>query len=183
MNILYINTMTLPSNLKLLKTEEEIEATIGRLAKEINRDYADLTPILVGVLRGTFIFMADLVRHLTIDMEIDFIELRSYGEGTESSKNVQTIKGLNTSVKERNIVIIEDIVDTGLTINSLITKLNQNNPSSIKVCALTSKPSRRVVKVDIDYLGFEVPDVFLVGYGLDFNQKYRNLPELYYLEL
>jgi hypoxanthine phosphoribosyltransferase len=175
--------MTRSSNLKLLKSAEEIENAIERLAEQINKDFKDSTPLLIGVLRGTFIFMADLVRKLTIEVEIDFIELHSYEEGTERSKHVQTIQGLNTNVKNRDIIIIEDIVDTGHTINSLVSKLKQNNPSSIKVCALTSKPSRRVVKVKIDYLGFEVPNVFLIGYGLDFNQKYRNLPELYYLEV
>ena len=172
-----------PSNLKLLKTKLEIEGAISRLADEINSDYEDSTPLLIGVLKGTFIFMADLVRKLNINLEIDFIELRSYENGTKSSKDVQTIKGLNTNVKDRDIIIVEDIVDTGLTMDSLLTKLKENSPSSIKVCALTSKPSRRVVKVPIDYLGFKVENVFLVGYGLDFNQKYRNLPELYYLEV
>lgn len=175
--------MKLPSNFKLLKSKAEIEEAINRIAKNINEDYQDSTLLLIGVLRGTFIFMADLVRKLTVDMEIDFIELHSYEEGTTSSKDVQTIKGLNTNVKDRDIIIIEDIVDTGRTMNSLIAKLEQNHPSSIKICSLTSKPSRRVVKVNIDYLGFEVPNVFLVGYGLDFNQKYRNLPELFYLEV
>jgi hypoxanthine phosphoribosyltransferase len=171
------------SNLKLLKTEQEIKKAVSRLAEQINNDYMDSVPLLIGVLKGTFIFMADLVRQLTIDVEIDFIELRSYEEGTKSSKNVQTIKGLSTNVNDRDVIIIEDIVDTGLTMDSLLTKLDQNNPSSIKVCTLTSKPARRVVKVPIDYLGFEVPNKFLVGYGLDFNQKYRNLAELYYLEV
>lgn len=171
------------SKLNLLKTKRDIEGAIRRLADQINSDYTDSTPLLIGVLKGTFIFMADLVRELTIDLEIDFIELCSYEDGTESSKNVKTIKGLNTNIKNRDIIIVEDIVDTGLTMDSLITQLEENNPSSIKVCALTSKPSRRVVDISIDYLGFEVENVFLVGYGLDFNQKYRNFPELYYLEI
>lgn len=175
--------MKASSNLNLLKTKREIEGAISRLANQINSDYRDSTPLFIGVLKGAFIFMADLVRELTIDLEIDFIELCSYENGTKSSKNVQTIKGLNTNVKDRNIIIVEDIIDTGLTMDSLLTKLEENSPSSIKVCALTSKPSRRVVKVPIDYLGFEVENVFLVGYGLDFNQKYRNLSELYYLEV
>ncbi len=169
-------------NLKILITKRQIKSKIKELAKEISRDYEGKIPLLIAVLKGSFMFLADLVRELSIDIEIEFIELSSYGKSTESSGEVRVIKWLKKEIENRDILLIEDIVDTGLTLSSLLNKIKKNSPSSLKVCCLTSKPARREIDVPIDYLGFDVPNKFIVGYGIDYNEIYRNLPEIYYLE-
>ena len=169
-------------NLKILITKRQIKNKIKKLAKEISRDYKGKVPLLIAVLKGSFMFLADLVRELSIDIEIEFIELSSYGNSTESSGEVRVIKWSKKEIENRDILLIEDIVDTGLTLSSLLNKIKKNSPSSLKVCCLTSKPARREIDVPIDYLGFEVPNKFIVGYGIDYNEIYRNLPEIYYLE-
>ena len=165
-----------------LFSPEEIGAAIGRLASEITRDYRDRRPILIGVLKGSFMFMADLVRMLDFPLDVEFIRLSSYGRGTRSSGKVNVVQGLTSSINERHVLIIEDIVDTGLTTSFLKDYLQEQNPASLKICSLTEKPSRRQVPVPIDYLGFTVPDKFLVGYGLDYDEMFRNLPYIGFLE-
>ncbi len=166
----------------VLFTRNEISGTVNRLAAEINRDYAGKELLLVGVLKGSFVFLADLIRLLDLPVEVDFIGLSSYGSGTNSSGKVRVGRGLRTQVRGRNVLVVEDIVDTGLTTGYLLDYLRKKKPASLKLCSLTEKPSRRKTPVTIDYLGFTVPDKFLVGYGLDWDQKFRNLPDLCFIE-
>jgi hypoxanthine phosphoribosyltransferase len=169
-------------NLKLLKSKKDIAAAVEQLAKKINKDYKNSVPLLIGVLKGSFIFMADLIRQLSINIDISFVELSSYENSRETSGEVKYVKRLDINLKNRDVLIVEDIIDTGITIASLLNYLEKRNPSSIRICSLTSKPSRRKKEVKIDYLGFKVPNKFIVGYGLDYKEKYRNLPEIYFLE-
>ncbi len=164
--------------LKVLITREEIKNTVAKLANEIKEDYRGKHPLLIGVLKGSFVFMADLIRQLDLPVEIDFIRLYSYGADMKSSGKVKVVQRLKTPVKGRDVLVIEDIVDTGLTISFLLNYLRRKKPASLKFCALTDKPSRRQAPVTIDYLGFTVPDKFIVGYGLDLDQKFRNLPDI-----
>jgi hypoxanthine phosphoribosyltransferase len=170
------------NDFELLITKKEIKTKINQLAKRINSDYRGKTPILISVLKGSFMFLADLLRELKIDVEIEFIELSSYGDSTESSGEVKVIKWLSKEIRQRDIILVEDIVDTGLTVSTLLERLEKHNPKSLKVCTLTSKPARREIEVPIHYLGFEVPNKFIIGYGIDYNEKYRNLSEIYYLK-
>ncbi len=166
---------------QVLFDRTEIEATVSRLAAEISSDYHDKHPVPIGVLKGAFIFLADLVRRLDFPLEVEFIRLSSYGKGKESSGKVKVVQGLGAEVKGRHLLIIEDIVDSGLTTTFLVNYLRKKKPASIRVCALTSKPSRRKLPVTIGYLGFTVPDKFLVGYGLDSNEEFRNLPDISFI--
>ena len=168
--------------LRILFNRQEIAATVSRLAAEISRDYHDKNPLLIGILKGSFMFMADLLRHLDFPLEVDFIGLASYGGGRQTSGKVKVLKGLQSPVKGREVLVIEDIIDTGLTTAFCLDYLRQKKAASLKLCALTDKPSRRQVPVTIDYLGFTVPNKFLVGYGLDLNQKFRNLPDICFIE-
>jgi len=174
--------MSFQSKPSVLISRQEIEVTVNRLAGEINNDYRDKHPVLVAVLKGSFIFLADLIRRLDLPLEIEFVRLSSYGRGKESSGKISVVQGLSTEVKGRHVLVVEDIIDTGLTTNFLLDYLRQKEPSSIKVCALTSKPSRRKFPLTIDYLGFTIPDKFLVGYGLDYDEKFRNLPDICFIE-
>ncbi|MGV9174046.1 MAG: hypoxanthine phosphoribosyltransferase [Promethearchaeia archaeon] len=169
-------------NLEPLLSEDKIKFKVKELADKIYLDYKDKNPLLLGVLQGAFIFLADLVREIDMNLEINFIEVSSYGSNTESSGHVEIEKDIEENIDGRHLIIVEDIIDTGITMDFLINYLNERNPASIKICALTSKPARRKREISIDYLGFEVPDKFLVGYGLDFNERYRNLPGIYYLK-
>ena len=166
----------------ILFTKNEIEATVSRLAAEISRDYHDKNPLLIGILKGSFLFLADLIRQLDFPLEVDFIRLASYGKGRESSGQVKVAQGIKASIQGRKVLVIEDIVDTGLTTSFLLNYLRKKNPASLKLCALTNKPSRRQIPITIDYLGLTVPNKFLVGYGLDCDEKFRNLPDIYSLE-
>ncbi len=168
--------------LRVLIGREEIAGKVAELAAQISQDYRDSNPLLLGVLKGSFIFLSDLVRALTIPVEIDFVRLASYGAGTETSGKVRVVHGLRRSIRGRHVIVVEDITDTGLTIQHLTGYLKRRHPASVKLCALFDKPQRRRVPVSIDYLGFTLPDAFVVGYGLDFNEKFRHLPELYVLE-
>ena len=168
--------------LHTLFRRDKIEATVKRLAAEIKEDYHGKYPLLVGVLKGSFMFMADLVRLLDFPLEVEFIRLASYGRGRQSSGKIKVVQGLRSEVRGREVLVVEDIVDTGLTTSFLLAHLQRKKPASLKLCALIDKPSRRQVAVSIDYLGFTVPDKFLVGYGLDWDQKFRNLPDLFILE-
>lgn len=168
--------------LRILFTRDEIEATVKRLAAEIKRDYHGKHPVLIGILKGSFMFMADLIRLLDLPLEVEFIRLSSYGRGKVSSGKIKVVPGLLPSIKDRDVLVIEDIVDTGLTIAFLLDYLQKRKPASLKLCALTDKPSRRRVPVNIDYLGLTVPDKFIVGYGLDWDEKFRYLPDICVLE-
>jgi len=168
--------------LRVLLSSEEIEARVKELATEIRGSYQDKHPLLIGVLKGSFMFMADLIRRLDFPLEVDFIRLSSYGGGTESSGRIKVGHTLRSPIKGRHVLVIEDIVDTGLTISFLLDYLRKKKPASLKLCALTDKPSRRRVPLDIDYLGFTVPDKFLVGYGLDWDEKFRYLPDICFIE-
>ena len=155
---------------------------VNRLAAEIRRDYQDKSPLLIGILKGSFVFMADLVRQLNFPLEVDFIRLSSYGRGKESSGEVRVVQGLRSPVRGRHVLVVEDIVDSGLTTSFLLDYLKGKKPASLKLCTLTEKPDRRQVPVVIDYLGLTVPDEFLIGYGLDWDEKFRNLPDICILE-
>ena len=174
------------NKLKVLITREEIERKVAALADELRRDYGDKHPILIGALKGSFVFMSDLIRKLNIPLEIDFIRLASYGAGKETSGKIKQIHGAKTPIRgklrDRHVLVIEDIVDTGLTVRFLLDYLGRRKPASLKLCTLFDKPSRRETEVPIDYVGFTVPDAFVVGYGLDFDEKFRYLPDLCVLE-
>jgi hypoxanthine phosphoribosyltransferase len=165
-----------------LFTGEQVESAVSRLAAEITVEYRDKSPVLIGILKGVFIFMADLVRRLDFPLELEFVRLSSYGRGRQTSGRVKVVQGLHCPVKDRHVLVIEDIIDTGITVAFLIDYLEKKTPASLKLCTLLDKPSRRRVPVKINYLGYTVPDEFLVGYGLDCDEQYRNLPDIYYLE-
>jgi len=156
-------------------SEKEIRARVTELAARISVDYADKEPLLVCVLKGAVFFMADLVRELTVPSELDFMAVSSYGSATDSSGVVRILKDLDANIEGRNVLIIEDIIDSGLTLSYLRKNLRSRNPASVEVCSLLTKPSRRKVDIACEYVGFEVPDKFVVGYGLDYLEKYRNL--------
>ncbi|MDI6894406.1 MAG: hypoxanthine phosphoribosyltransferase [Bacillota bacterium] len=166
----------------VLISAEEIERRVKELAEEISRDYQGKEPLLVCVLKGGVIFLADLVRHLTVPVNMDFMAVSSYGQSTITSGQVRIIKDLDTSTEGRHVLLVEDIVDTGLTLSYLCDILLARDPASLKVCTLLDKAARRRVKVPVDYVGFEVPNVFLVGYGLDYRERYRELPYIARLE-
>jgi hypoxanthine phosphoribosyltransferase len=167
--------------LSLLLSRQEIEAAVSRLAGELNRDYPGKYPILIGVLKGSFVFMAHLIQLLDFPLEIEFVRPSSYGGKTSPGK-IKLLQGFLAPITGRDVLVIEDIVDTGLTTAFLLDYLRKKRPASLKLCALTDKPSRREVPVTIDYLGLTVPDKFIVGYGLDWDEKFRNLPDIYVLE-
>jgi len=168
--------------LELLIPRGDIEHAVSRLAAEISADYRGHELVVVGILKGSFIFMADLVRQLDLPLEVDFIMVTSYGGGTESCRHVALCQELTTDVKGKDALVVEDIVDTGYTVEFVARHLRDLGATSVSVCALADKPSRREVPVDIDYVGFAVPDAFVVGYGLDFDNKFRYLPDIYALE-
>ena len=165
-------------NLKCLISREEIDTAVKRLAAEIRQDYRGKNPLVIGVLKGSFVFLADLVRAFDFAHEIEFVRLSSYGSGRTTTGQITMIHDLHVSIEGRHVLVVEDIVDTGNSIEFLMNYLSEKNPASLKLCALTDKPSRRQVDVKIDYRGFIVPNLFLVGYGLDFDEKYRNLPDI-----
>lgn len=170
------------SRLTPLMDREQISQGVDRLAAELKRDYQGQNPLLLGVLKGAFIFLSDLVRRLDFPVEVDFVQCASYGDATTTSGRVRLLRGPQCPVKGRHVLLVEDIVDTGLTTCFLLEYLNRRRPLSLKLCALFDKPERRQAPVAIDYLGFSVPNRFLVGYGLDCAQQYRNLPDLWVLE-
>ena len=175
--------MSNTTQLNVLFSRQQIGDTVTQLAADINRDYQGKRPLLVGVLKGSCILLSDLVRQLTIPVEIEFVALASYGKSTQSSGRVKVVKGLkDASVKGRDILIIEDILDTGLSLSRLLSYLKKKKPASVKICILLDKPSRRMVEVKVDYAGLVVPDRFIVGYGLDWNEQFRQLPDICVLE-
>jgi hypoxanthine phosphoribosyltransferase len=167
--------------LSLLFTREEIAATVSRLAAEIGRDYQDKHPLLIGVLKGSFMFLADLIRLLDFPLEVEFVRLSSYGGGKTPGK-IKLVQDTQTKIKDRHVLVIEDIIDTGRSAAFVLEHLKQEKPASLKLCTLTDKPSRRKVPVNIDYLGLTVPNRFIVGYGIDWDEKFRHLPEIYTME-
>jgi hypoxanthine phosphoribosyltransferase len=169
-------------NLKVLIPRQQICERIADLAQQIREDYCGKNLLLIGILKGSFVFLSDLIRVLGIPLEIDFIWISSYGSEKESSGKIKVVHDLTIPIADRDILVIEDIVDTGLSLNSLLDRLSQEKPASIRLCALLDKPSRRKTPIHIDYLGFTIPDKFVLGYGLDFDEKYRYLPDICYLE-
>jgi len=160
----------------ILLDQETIQKRVRELGAEISRDYKGKLPHLIGILKGASIFHADLVRSIDLGVSLDFIAVGSYGALTKSSGEVRILKDLDESLEDRDIILVEDILDTGLTLHYLLHNLASRGPRSIRVVALLNKPSRREIEVPVDYIGFDIPDQFVVGYGLDFSQRYRNLP-------
>ena len=168
-----------PYEIEPLIGEDEIARRVGELAREIDAFFAGTGKlVLVGLLRGSFIFIADLARRLDVPVEIDFIEASSYGNATESSREVRILKDLRGEIEGRDVLVVEDIVDTGHTLNHVLAILRTRNPARLETCALLSKPSRREVEVPVRWVGFEIPDAFVVGYGIDYAQRNRNLPHI-----
>jgi len=155
---------------------DDLQHRIEQLGKEITLDYADKDLLLVCVLKGAVFFLSDLMRHIELPCEVDFMAVASYGSATESSGVVRILKDLDMAIEDRHVLIVEDIVDSGLTLQYLMRSLEARNPASLEVCALLTKPSRRAVELPARYVGFEIPDKFAVGYGLDHAERYRNLP-------
>ncbi len=168
--------------LRLILAEKEIQKTIRRLGREISKDYEGKELFCVGVLKGALMFLSDIVRHIKAPVSYDLMAISSYGAATKSSGVVRIIKDLDVPIESKHVLVIEDIIDSGLTLNYLLNNLRTRNIASLKVCTLLDRPYRRVVDVPVDYNGFVINDDFVVGYGLDFNQKYRNLRDIYALE-
>jgi hypoxanthine phosphoribosyltransferase len=166
---------------EILLSRYEIEQRVGELAAEIAEDYQGRTPHLVGILKGAWVFMADLIRHMDIDVTVDFLGIASYGSGRHSSGEVKITKDLDVSIEGREVLIVEDILDTGRTLRYLEEVLSVHKPHNLRVVTLLDKRPRRLVPVKADYVGFEIADIFVVGYGLDFDQKYRHLPDIHVL--
>jgi hypoxanthine phosphoribosyltransferase len=174
--------MSSQPKLQVLVSRAELESTVSKLAAAVTRDYHDKSPLLLGILKGVFVFMSDLVRQLDFPLEIEFVRLSSYGSGRETSGKVKMEQGLELNIEGRHVLVVEDIIDTGITLGFLLDYLKKKKPASLKLCALLDKPARRRVPVKIDYLGLTMPDKFLVGYGLDCGEKYRNLPDICVME-
>jgi len=161
---------------EVLIEPDELQRRIGELGEEVSADYAGRDLLLVGVLKGAVFFMADLMRRLTIPCEIDFMAISSYGDSTDSSGVVRILKDLDINIEGRDVLVVEDIIDSGLTLSYLMRNLEAREPASLEVCALLTKPERREIDVPVRYVGFEIPNRFVIGYGLDFAERYRNLP-------
>ena len=161
---------------EVLCSEEQLSKKISELGAAITRDYAGKDLLLVSILKGSVMVMADLMRAVDLPLQIDFMNVSSYGAGTETTGAVKILKDLDVDIKGKHVLIVEDILDSGVTLHNLMKLLTQRNPASIEICTLFSKPSRRKVEVPVRYMGFEIPDAFIVGYGLDYDEKYRNLP-------
>ncbi len=167
---------------EVLITGEQIQQRIAELGEQISREHEGHPVVLVGVLRGAFMFLADLARHIRIPTSVDFMAISSYGSDTKTTGVVRITKDLDDSIESQYVVVVEDIVDTGLTLSYLLENLRSRNAASVRVCSLLDKPARRKVELQPDYVGFTIPDRFVVGYGLDFAQRYRELPSIYTLK-
>ena len=177
-----MSVLTGTDHIDILLSETEIKARINHLAKEITHQFKDTEKlVVVGLLRGSFIFIADLVRCMNLPLEVDFITASSYGDEMESSRQVRILKDLETTIKDRDVLVVEDIIDTGHTLYQVMDILRTRQPASLKVCTLLNKPSRREIEVDIDWVGFEIPDEFVIGYGIDYAQQGRNMPHIGYV--
>jgi hypoxanthine phosphoribosyltransferase len=163
---------------QILIDEHTLQSRIRELGVEISRDYVGRDLLLVGVLKGAVFFMADLMRELTIPCEIDFMAISSYGAGTDSSGVVRILKDLDLNISGRHVLVVEDIIDSGLTLSYLVRTLAARKPATVEICALLTKPERREVDVPVRYIGFEIPNEFVIGYGLDYAERYRNLPHV-----
>ena len=161
---------------EILIDEEALHRRIAELGEEVSADYAGRDLLLIGVLKGAVFFMADLMRRLTVPCEIDFMAISSYGGQTDSSGVVRILKDLDMNIKDRHVLVVEDIIDSGLTLSYLMRNLRSREPATLEICALMTKPSRREIDVPVRYVGFEIPNRFVIGYGLDFGERYRNLP-------
>jgi len=167
---------------EVLVSAEQLQRRVAELGAEISRDYTDRSLLLVGVLKGAVFFLSDLMRYIDIPVEVDFMAVASYGSATDSSGVVRILKDLDAAIEGRDVLIVEDIVDSGLTLQYLMRNLGSRNPRSLEVCALLTKPARRKVDLPTRYVGFEIPDRFVVGYGLDYAERHRNLPFVAVLE-
>ena len=165
-----------PAIQRILITQEEIEERVYELGTAIARDYAGLNPLLVGVLKGVVPFMADLLRAITIPVEVDYMDIARFQPGKEGHGAVRLEKDLNVAIEGRDILFVEDVIDTGLTLNYLLRSLRVREPASLEVCVFFNKPAHRLVEIPLKYKGFDLPDMFVVGYGLDYRERYRNLP-------
>jgi hypoxanthine phosphoribosyltransferase len=161
---------------EILLDEERIQERVRELGREISIDYAGRELLLVGVLKGAVFFMADLMRSITVPCEIDFMAISSYGASTDSSGVVRILKDLDINIEGRHVLVVEDIIDSGLTLSYLLRNLESREPASLEICALLTKPERREIDIHCRYIGFEIPNRFVIGYGLDFAERYRNLP-------
>jgi hypoxanthine phosphoribosyltransferase len=161
---------------EILIDADALRARIGELGEEVSAHYAGQDLLLIGVLKGAVFFMADLMRHLTVPCEVDFMAISSYGAQTDSSGVVRILKDLDINIEGRNVLVVEDIIDSGLTLSYLMRNLESREPASLEVCALLTKPARREIDVPVRWIGFEIPNRFVIGYGLDFAERYRNLP-------
>ncbi len=162
----------------ILYSEEEVRQVVRKLGQQITQDYAGEDLLVVGILKGAFIFMADLVRQIDLPVKMDFMDVSSYGSSTQSSGEVRIMKDLENSIEGKNVLIVEDIVDTGLTLNYITEVLRKREPKSVKICCLLDKPSRRKSPIRPDYIGYTIPDKFIVGYGLDYDEMYRHYPAI-----
>jgi hypoxanthine phosphoribosyltransferase len=177
-----MSTMSSQPGLNRLYTAAEIAAAVDKIAAEVTRDYHDQCPVLLGILKGSFVFLADLIRRLDFPLEVEFIRLSTYGPGRESCGQIKLMNTVRSTVGGRHVLVVEDIIDTGLTTAFVLGYLARKKPASLRLCALADKPSRRRVAIPIDYRGLTVPDRFIVGYGLDCAEQYRHLPDIYTLE-
>ena len=168
---------------KIVVSKEEIDVMVRRLAAEIKADLEWRSPVFIGVLKGCVFFLTDLTRHIDHAIEMDFIQVSSYGASTTSSGSVVLVKDITVDVRDRDVYLVEDIVDTGITLTDVIKLIEARHPKSIQVVSLLSKPSRRKIEVDVAFLGTEIEDLFVVGYGLDYDERYRNVPDIHVLEL
>ena len=166
----------------VMLSQEEIENKVTELAKQIEKDYEGQDLLLVGILKGASVFVADLMRKINLNVNIDFMSVSSYGSGTVSSGTVKILKDLDVDIKDKNVLIVEDIIDSGITLRNLYDTLMTREPRSLKLCTLLNKPARKKVDVDVDYVGFVIEDKFIVGYGIDYDEKYRNLPYIAIVE-
>ena len=170
-------------NIRVLLSEKEVDDRIQAMGEQISRDYAGRQVHLICVLKGGSFFMCELAKRISVPVSIDFMAVSSYGDATKSSGVVKIVKDLDESVKDKDVLVVEDIVDSGRTLSYLLDMLKDRGPASLKLCTLLDKPARRVVEVKTDYTGFQIPDEFVVGYGLDYDQRYRNLPYIGVVEI
>ena len=167
--------------LNILINKSKLEKRIEEMARQIEKDYEGKDIVFIGILKGSIMFMAELAKNIKSNVEMDFMDVSSY-EGTESTGNIKINKDIRNSIEGKDVIIVEDIIDTGRTLTYLVEYLKQKNPNSLKIATMLSKPSRRIMELNVDYIGFAIDDKFVVGYGLDYNENYRNLPYIGYLE-